>query len=87
MNVHGDEWDIILNTPIETLRKFEQIIVEYYNVKEVNGSHYKEMISCFEKMNNTHQVVHVHGNNNCNDVVRGGFLITAILLEVRSIIQ
>ncbi|MDR2400813.1 MAG: hypothetical protein LBD73_04080 [Deferribacteraceae bacterium] len=44
------------------MRRFEQIIVEFHNILSFYES-FPRQLDILEKINETHQVIHVHGNN------------------------
>lgn len=61
MDVEGAEWGGISLTPREVLDQFDQIVMELHGVFD---KRYIQRVKIFlEKINQTHQVVHVHANN------------------------
>ncbi|MDR2105338.1 MAG: hypothetical protein LBP51_06250 [Deferribacteraceae bacterium] len=92
-NVHADEVGMILQMDIETaewelfekldehiLQQFEQILVEFHNISP-KSKDFIQQIEVFEKLNKTHQVIHIHGNNlgDLHFVWRGGVRSIACL--------
>lgn len=64
MDVEGAEWDFLETVSIKTLRQFDQIVFELHNI--VRGCSDYEMerkLKALEKLNETHALVHLHGNN------------------------
>jgi len=59
MDIEGGEYPWIENLDTKTLKKFKQIVLEFHDLSETgdNKSH------IFEKLNKTHYMVHIHGNN------------------------
>ncbi|MBO6178665.1 MAG: FkbM family methyltransferase [Selenomonadaceae bacterium] len=64
MDVEGYEWEIFKQVGQETLSQFEQIVVELHSVFDYKRR--DEILFVLNKLNQTHQVVHVHGNNYSN---------------------
>lgn len=60
IDVEGAEFDSFLATPEATLAQFSQIIFEFHWFQD-NLSQKK--LDVLKKLNITHQVVHLHGNN------------------------
>lgn len=61
MDVEGAEYGFIDMVSEETLLKFDQIVLELHDIIMIDKKEYLERI--LKKLNKTHQVVHVHGNN------------------------
>lgn len=64
MDVEGYEWEIFRDVKEEILLKFKQIVVEFHYI--FNTEKMDEILFVLRKLNNTHQVVHVHANNYAN---------------------
>ena len=65
MDVEGAEWDFLETVSSNTLKQFDQIVFEFHNMIKPNSD---EKIPLLKKLNKTHQLIHLHGNNT-------GFLI------------
>ncbi|MBR1421601.1 MAG: FkbM family methyltransferase [Selenomonadaceae bacterium] len=64
MDVEGAEWDFLETVKSETLEQFDQIILEIHGlVLEMNVVKSGRFISRLQKLNQTHQVIHIHGHN------------------------
>jgi hypothetical protein len=64
IDVEGAEWDAFEKTSNEIIGNFAQIVVEFHSVNKVDDENkLNKMLNVFEKLNSTHQVVHVHANN------------------------
>ena len=61
MDVEGAEWHFLETVSEETLAKFDQIVLEVHGI--VNTAVPEYMVQCLDKLNLTHTLVHVHGNN------------------------
>lgn len=65
LDIEGYEYPWILSLSENQLKKFKQICVEFHGV--CNNSwypNYNNKIKCFQKLNNTHYIMHAHNNNN-----------------------
>jgi hypothetical protein len=64
IDVEGAEWNAFEKTSSEIIDNFAQIAVEFHSVNKVDDKDkWDQMLHVFEKLNSTHQVVHVHANN------------------------
>jgi len=74
MDIEGGEFPVILDTPVETLRKFRIMVIEFHHMKMVFSKHTFSLVNhVFTKILRDFTVVHIHPNN-CspkisNDVV------------------
>lgn len=59
MDVEGYEWDFLSTINADILKQFDQIVFELHNLLQ-NNSNKPELL---EKLNKTHQLIHIHGNN------------------------
>lgn len=77
MDVEGAEWEFIENIPKSVLEKFSMISFELHGmlVDSLND----KILSALEKLNDTHQAIWVHGNNNGNVGVAGDILMPSFL--------
>ena len=65
MDVEGAEWDFLENVSSSTLNQFDQILFEFHDlVRYKNDKEMIKTISSLDKLNLTHTLVHIHGNNN-----------------------
>ncbi len=83
MDVEGWEWDVFSECPSTLLDKFQQIVVEYHGLTHsaYQPRRFGETIQILEKLNQTHQVVHVHANS-LSSVLAVKRLVLPDLLEV-----
>lgn len=61
MDVEGAEWEAIMSTPEERLQQFDQLVFELHGMTAINKRDI--ILSTLEKLNRTHQLIWVHGNN------------------------
>ena len=61
MDVEGAEWDFLKTVEPETLKQFDQILFEFHSMVQTKRK--KQIINMLKKINETHQLVHLHGNN------------------------
>jgi hypothetical protein len=64
MDIEGFEWDVLQALPREFLIQFAQIVAEFHcftTIDEDGG--YGKITGALQKLNETHQLIHVHANN------------------------
>lgn len=61
MDVEGAEWEAIVAAKKESLLQFKQLVFEFHGL--CSKYQYDHICSVLEKINESHQVVHVHGTN------------------------
>ncbi len=80
MDIEGDEWKVFADFEVTELQKFSQILVELHNLHKVYKLFwYRTALEALNKLFESHQAVHVHGNNNTALRVVGGYAIPAVL--------
>ena len=62
MDVEGAEWGFLESVKPETLAKFSQLTFEFHDMS--NPSKHEKILSALRKINATHQLIHLHANNN-----------------------
>lgn len=70
MDVEGAEWGCFDMTSEDTLKKFDQIVLELHEVIQFGRN--TLFLSVLDKINKTHQCVHVHLNNYSNHICVNG---------------
>lgn len=63
MDIEGYEWSVFEESPIEVIEQFSQIVIEFHGLSPHKSM--DELSSLFmvlEKINKTHQSIHVHAN-------------------------
>jgi hypothetical protein len=64
MDIEGHEYKWLLSLNETQLNKFKQITIEFHKINEDSPDvPHLNKIACFEKLNNTHYIIHIHGNN------------------------
>jgi FkbM family methyltransferase len=84
MDIEGAEWDLFEAMPDSTLRQFSQIVMEMHHFAGAGGHpsgpfFYKKFEAILRKLDATHQVVHVHANNNGGLGIIGGTIVHDLL--------
>jgi hypothetical protein len=65
MDIEGNEWNCFDSIPSRTVGQFDQIVCEFHNFEKFTTPEFSEQATrVFEKLHQTHRVIHVHGNNN-----------------------
>ena len=83
MDVEGAEWDFLENVSSSTLNQFDQLLFEFHDLTRYKTD--KEMIrtiSLINKINLTHTLVHLHGNNFGHYINSGNFGVIPDVLEL-----
>ena len=64
MDIEGSEYIWIDYLNQEQLNKFKQIVIEFHGINDDSwNTDYNNKLQCFLKINQTHYLVHAHGNN------------------------
>ena len=64
MDIESGEYPWLLSITEEQLNKFRQITIEFHGINDDSwGYSYNDKIKCFQKLANTHYLIHAHGNN------------------------
>jgi hypothetical protein len=64
IDIEGGEYPWILLLDESQLDSFKQIVIEFHGITNDKwGCNYNDKVKCFEKLSNTHYIVHAHGNN------------------------
>ena len=79
MDVEGYEWDVFNNADLDTLNRFDQIVVELHGLLEFENK--EKILGALERIASTFFTVHVHANN-WGDVDYEGNLVMPTMLEV-----
>lgn len=80
MDIEGAEWDFLNSVDIKTLKQFDQIIFEMHNlVRSCSKEESNRRLKALEKLNWTHQLVHLHANNTSYVVQMNGFTFPDVI--------
>ena len=64
MDVEGAEYETLLSTTSETLKRFRIMVVEFHNMESVRDKHFcRIVLSVLRRIRENFEVVHVHPNN------------------------
>lgn len=64
IDIEGAEWDFLDTVPAKVLRQFDQIVIEFHDiVKGCEDTEKERRLKSLQKLNDSHRLVHVHGNN------------------------
>ena len=64
IDTEGAEWDFLETVETSTLMQFDQIIMEVHGlVKACPEESWKNRLNLLRKLNETHQLIHLHANN------------------------
>jgi len=80
MDIEGSEYEVILNIPDGLLNQFRILVIEFHQLDQIFDPFSFRMFStCFEKLLQFFEVVHIHPNNNCISVKKGDIEIPRLL--------
>lgn len=66
MDIEGFEYDVLIETSCEILKKFRIIVIEFHQFDQIFSQYGFKMIkSIFDKLNKDFYVVHIHPNKCC----------------------
>ena len=73
MDIEGCEYEVILSTPTEQIKRFRIIVVEFHWLEQLwNRPFFSLANRAFEKLLETHICVHIHPNNACGYIESNG---------------
>jgi len=79
MDIEGAEYAALLACPIEILKKFRIMVVEFHAIESWGHSDFFNIVeACFDKLLKTHFVVHNHPNNAMGIVDMAGLMAPRI---------
>jgi len=75
MDIEGAEYEVLLSTPSDLLRRFRIAVVEFHNVESwAHRGFFALIVSAVKKLTSLFHVVHVHPNNAMGIVDLNGVL-------------
>lgn len=83
-DIEGAEWDMLADCSEETLRRFDQIVIELHGL--LDFAKRQKILRVLKKLTASHQAVHIHGNNN-SSVGFCGKLVTPDVLEATLLLK
>ena len=79
IDIEGFEYETFLGMSDRLMRRFRIIVAEFHSLDELFGKHFFRIGSrTFDKILQTHACVHIHPNNCCRLVSRGGLSIPRV---------
>lgn len=76
MDIEGAEWPVFAEMKQSIIEKFSQIIVEIHGLEHSHNTyHLRRNLNVLEKINKTHQIIHVHANNHGSLSIISGYPI------------
>ena len=63
MDIEGAEWEVLAGMNEDILARFDQIVLEFHGLLAADTEKEKMIFSALSKINSTHKLVHLHGNN------------------------
>ena len=63
MDIEDAEWDVLDSVSESVLKCFRQMVFEFHGMTDYSENGREKRIKVLRKLNNTHQIVWVHGNN------------------------
>lgn len=64
MDIEGSEYKWIKTVSEEMLSNIKQIVIEFHGIcDDTYDCRFQDKIECFEKLNKTHYITHIHANN------------------------
>lgn len=83
MDVEGAEWKFLKTVSAETLNRFDQMLFEFHHfTRPKTQIEMNNVISCIEKINQTHSLVHLHANNYGPFLILDDKILFPALLEL-----
>ena len=81
MDIEGSEYQVLAKTPLETLKRFRIVVVEFHGLDWINISPVLKhrIMPAFRKMAVDFEVVHVHPNNCCGVTLVNGTPVPKVL--------
>lgn len=80
MDIEGSEYETLIAASPELLRRFRIVVVEFHNLEKLSSEPFFSLARpAFEKLLDTHLVVHLHPNNFCGSERRAELEIPRVL--------
>ena len=76
MDIEGNEYEVLLNTPTEVLASFRILVIEFHHLHRMFDSFLFSLYkACFERILQHFYVAHIHPNNCCGSLKKSGIEI------------
>lgn len=80
MDIEGGEYQILINTDIDTLQKFRIIIIEFHDLHNLRTRYFLKLFNeIMNKITRSFQIVHIHPNNFAERFSIGGMELSSCL--------
>lgn len=64
MDIEGAEWETLLTLPYDLVKRFRILVIEFHDLDNLFNKPFFDLVSkLFDKLLDTHEVVHLHPNN------------------------
>lgn len=77
IDIEGAEWDVLCGIDEDVLRHFSQIVFEFHEL--IYPGNEEKVQAAMNKLNRTHQLVHIHANNFGNYLQSGGAILPELI--------
>ena len=79
MDIEGAEFEALFSASAQLLAQFRIMIIEFHYLQELFNKPFFTLASrAFQKLLQTHSVVHIHPNNCCGSIKGGGLEIPRV---------
>ena len=76
MDIEGSEWEALKAASNDSLSRVRQMVVEFHGLRQIKSENrFQDFHAALLKLNETHSVVHVHGQNATILQLRGNRLL------------
>ena len=80
MDIEGAEYEVIYQTPVDLLKKFRIIIIEFHSLDMIFSNGGYELVSLtFKKILDHFEIVHIHPNNYWEPISNGRFDVPPVM--------
>ena len=80
MDIEGSEYDVLINTSIEELKKFKILIIEFHRFEMIfTDTGFRLLNSIFNKLRSEFNIVHIHPNDCCGSYKKGSIEIPRLI--------
>jgi len=80
MDIEGDEYDVLMETPMDILRRFRVIVIEFHFLEGLfNPVGFKLINNVFMKLSKMFNIVHLHPNNFADPVRYRDFVVPPVM--------
>jgi len=80
MDIEGAEYSVIYQTPIEILKKFRIMVIEFHNLNNIfSPGGYDLIYLTFQKILSEYEIVHIHPNNMWSPISNGMYEVPPLI--------